>query len=234
MGFDVCRYPKPNPLAFLAAALEERHIEVVIDVGANTGQYATALRELGYDGIIESFEPIPSAYAEAHAKAESDDGWRVHKCGIGNETGERWLNVAGNGGASSSFFPMLDRHRLAAPGSGYTGRLAVPIRTLDESLDVSVLKPNSAFLKIDAQGAELEVLRSCPALLASAIAGVQVELSLVPLYDGGPGWVTVLDFLSNGGFLPMSYNPGFSNPETGELLQVDAVLWRTATAGSVA
>ena len=48
--------------AQLAFTLHQQAIDAVIDVGANTGQYATRLRAAGWAGPILSFEPIPEVH----------------------------------------------------------------------------------------------------------------------------------------------------------------------------
>jgi len=63
LGFDVVKYrPTRHPLARTRFLFERFGIDLVLDVGANTGQYARQLRHTGYRGRIVSFEPLASAY----------------------------------------------------------------------------------------------------------------------------------------------------------------------------
>ena len=57
VGLDVSLYSKPSP-----HPLVHHKIELLLDVGANTGQYARKVREKGYKNKIISFEPLPEAY----------------------------------------------------------------------------------------------------------------------------------------------------------------------------
>src|SRR5262245_9890596 len=70
-----------------ARLLENRGITVVLDIGANAGQYAKRLRSFGYGGRIESFEPIEDAYATLCSKAEGDEGWSCRRLALGEEEG---------------------------------------------------------------------------------------------------------------------------------------------------
>src|SRR5476649_2571998 len=70
---DVVRY---SPEAFLPlrrlAILRQQHVGVVLDVGANAGQYAEKLRSDGWSGRIVSFEPLTRAYADLERLAAKD------------------------------------------------------------------------------------------------------------------------------------------------------------------
>ena len=100
--------------------------DVILDVGANTGQFAKNLRASGYHGHIISFEPLSSAHAILASAATSDSLWDVaERCAVGASDSWTTINIAGNS-YSSSLLPMLDLHREAAPEIGVSGNGAVP------------------------------------------------------------------------------------------------------------
>ena len=82
-----------------------------------------------------------------------------------------------------------------------------------------------AFLKIDTQGYEWQVLDgACETM--SQMQGVLCELSLVPLYEGQRLWMDMIQRLEREGFALWSIQPGFMDPRDGRTLQVDAVFFR--------
>src|SRR6266542_708311 len=60
--------------------LRHHGVNTVLDVGANTGQYALALRRAGYEQAIFSFEPLSDAFGQLERKSRSDPNWRVFHC----------------------------------------------------------------------------------------------------------------------------------------------------------
>ena len=143
------------------------------------------------------------------------------------------LRIAGNS-VSSSFLPMLERHVEAAPESAEVGRESVEVSTLDRLLLTDIENSCAGLLKNDTQGFEAEVLAGASAILGSdRLAGIEVELSLVPLYEGQPLWSEVSDLLRQFGFAPLALGHGFRDPGTGELLQLDGLFGR-AENGSAA
>ena len=77
-------------------------------------------------------------------------------------------------------------------------------------------------LKIDVQGYEAQVLEGAPRTLAACRA-VVTEMSLVPLYKGQMLVREMWDALVSAGFEAWSLEPGFRDPRTGRMLQIDGL-----------
>ncbi len=209
----------------LACSLEYFAIDVVLDVGANQGQFARDLRGAGYKGRIISFEPLAEAHALLSARAERDAAWSVHpRSAIGDTNGMISINVAGNS-VSSSVLPMLDAHSQAARDSVYVATQQVAIVTLDSVAAQYIKDGERVFLKIDTQGFEWPVLDGARETLRRA-RGVHCEMSLVPLYEGQRLWKDMLARLEGEGFRFWSLQEGFTDERDGRSLQFDATFFR--------
>lgn len=133
-------------------------VDLVLDIGANTGQFATGLRvDLDYQRRIVSFEPLSSAYSRLQADAAGDPNWEVHNIALGDCAMQREINIAGNS-YSSSLLEMLPAHLKSAPQSQYVGKETIEIRTLDSLFDAVCKSASSVYMKIDTQGFECKVL----------------------------------------------------------------------------
>jgi FkbM family methyltransferase len=214
-----------HPLERRRRLLEDLKVDLVIDVGANTGQYGSEIRGIGYQGQVLSFEPLLEPFKVLSRRARADPQWHAIQSAIGPSPGRADLNVAANGGASSSFLPMLQEVVTNAPEATYIGTERVVIRRLDEASGAAVRRANATFLKADVQGYELEVLDSATGILPSVV-GLQLEISLVPLYEGGPSFIAVLERARDLGFGLVGLEPGFAAAD-GRLLQVDGLFERT-------
>lgn len=223
VGLDFTRYPTANPdyQAFRAFTLPAP--EVILDVGANEGQFARQCRKFGFTGEIVSFEPGSEAFERLAAHAGRDARWSAHLIGLGDHAGELTLHVAANAGASSSLLPMLPTHEQAAPDALYVADEAVTVRRLDTWVADQGSTWQRIALKIDTQGYERQVLEGAGDLLREAVVSVQLELSLVPLYEGAWPWSEAIAWLDDHGFALAGLTPGFSDTASGRLLQFDGV-----------
>jgi len=202
------------------------NLDIILDVGANAGQFAKLCRALGHNGPILSFEPSNTAYQKLLHASASDSLWTVAGIALGAESGEAQINISADS-FCSSILPMLDSHLAAAPHSGYLHKEKVSIRRLDDVLPPAAFK-SRAFLKLDVQGFELQVLSGAPKLLSKALA-VQLEMSLIPLYQGETLMPEMSAIMSHHGFQLWDLEPSFRDSATGRLLQVDGIFVRTDT-----
>jgi FkbM family methyltransferase len=226
LGYDVQAYsPRTNPLARRKKLLESYDIDVVLDIGANTGQFARQIRgDLNYLHRIISFEPLSSAYRQLEAHAAADPLWSTHNFALGDAVGKCRINISGNS-YSSSLLNMLSAHARAAPESMYSGDEEIEVRTLDSVFDGLCPEKKNIYLKMDTQGFESRVIRGAEKSLAH-INTVQMEMSLVPLYEGELLFNDLYQLMIEKGYVLVSIEPGFSDPATGQLLQVDGTFHR--------
>ena len=225
-GIEAYRYTvQTSTGAQLQRLLQFCRIDLVLDVGANRGHYATELRANGYAGRIVSFEPLATAHAKLEDAARGDAGWQVApRMALGDADGEITIHVAGNS-LSSSVLDMLPEHERAAPGSAYVASETVPLKRLDKVAGDFLKESRRALLKIDTQGYEERVLTGAQGMLDSVVA-IQSELSLVPLYAGQPLFDEMRSKIEAIGFVLSAVFPGYVHEQTGQTLQIDGFFVR--------
>lgn len=194
--------------------------DLVVDVGANVGQFAEKVRDLGYRGDVVSFEPGREAFRVLEWKASRHrENWSVRKVALGATDSTAMLRVAANS-VSSSLLDVGAAHIEACPESAEVAREEVPVRTLDGELRASLSQ--RIYLKLDVQGFELPVLLGSTRTLRRASA-VQLEVSFDDLYAGQSDWLELCAFMYDNGFVARYLEPGYENSDTGAMLQADFV-----------
>lgn len=204
----------------LQEMLVDSGVATVIDVGANQGQFAAHVRSMGFKGEILSFEPGLAAHRLLARHAAMDPMWHVRQCALGAEPGTLQLNVAHNS-VSSSLYNVADQHVASAPASATKSVENVSVSRLD---DETAELTGDFWLKIDTQGYELQVLLGAEQSLKRTKI-LQLEVSLIHLYDGQPDWLDLMSFIKARGFTTVDVLPGFRSP-TGDLLQCDVLAKR--------
>jgi FkbM family methyltransferase len=182
-------------------------IDTVLDVGANIGGYRKFLRdEVGFEGRVVSFEPVPSVYAALAKAAAGDPSWRGMQVALGD--GDDQLPIHVTSRTTMSSFLTRDEGRLTQLGyqhlldvTDVVSTERVPVRRLDSVFDDAVGGQRGArvFLKCDTQGFDLKVIAGASASLPSIMA-VQIELSFKPIYAEAPAYAAVLEHMTDLGF----------------------------------
>lgn len=223
VGYDISKFrPTSHPIAMRRQIISSYKIDTIIDIGANTGQFARRMRsDINFSGRILSFEPLSSAFHTLQENAKNDPDWEVFNFAIGDTEEKQEINIAGNS-YSSSLLNMLPSHLKSAPESKYIGKETICIKTLDSIFGNLCTTSKNIYLKIDTQGFENKVLKGAENSLKH-IDTVQMEMSLVPLYDGEMLLNEMCGIMSKKGYALISIEPAFSDPASGQLLQVDGI-----------
>lgn len=212
-----------HPAARRQRLLVDRGVDLVLDVGAARGGYATELREFGYTGRIVSFEPLAAAHADLVRAAASDPRWETRHTALGDTTGRQEIHVASNSD-SSSLLPMADQHRASSPDIQMVGTETIEVSRLDDVAADVLGEARTPFLKIDTQGFERAVLEGAETTVPRLV-GLQLELSFVTLYEGGMLANEAISWAYDHGFVLVGLDQGFTDPG-GAVLQADGVFLR--------
>ncbi|MFM7105241.1 MAG: FkbM family methyltransferase [Flavobacteriales bacterium] len=203
--------------------MQHHGIDLVLDVGANKGQYAESLLQNGFGGKVISFEPLSKVHADLTKNAKKYANWIVApRCAVGAEESVIEMNITENL-VSSTALKMLNTHLEGAKESRVIGSEKADLKTLNSFYEEYVKGYSSVYLKIDVQGFEREVLKGA-ARLYPHLKGIEIEMSMVPLYEN-QDWLfkEILDEFTGQGFKLMSISPAFTDNNTGQILQCDGI-----------
>jgi FkbM family methyltransferase len=235
--------PRPNrsPLAATdltsVARLLDRPV-VALDVGCRDG-VRPAWRELKPRALLVGFDPDPAECARLNSAAGDPAQERYEPLALAASEGEATLYVTADPQSSSLYppdpgavsrYPELWRHQLRDTRTIVTS-------TVDSWAQAADLGSIDA-LKLDVQGAELDVLEGAQRGLGS-VRVVETEVEFRELYRGQPLFGEVDRFLRDRGFvlwrLREIYHCGLSQAGRGEpVFGVGDYVERTRLGGQIA
>jgi FkbM family methyltransferase len=199
--------------------IEDRAVSLVIDAGANVGQFGQWLRRNGYRGKILSFEPGKAEFLALSRRAKRDGNWEAFHCGLGARSGTAALHVS----RLSVFNSFLE---LSAAARRHDERMMVDhteeivVRTLDE---VEIPPSAKVLLKIDTQGYERQVLEGARQSLAR-MAGILLELPVIRTYEGEWAFHEAIRYMADAGFVPAQMQPvGFHTVDKVAAVEFDCL-----------
>lgn len=165
--------------------LQSHRFPVILDIGANEGQFAEMARQLWPDTPIHCFEPLPDVCAELKRRTAGLAGITVHDIGLSDKAGSQAMHRS-DFTPSSSLLPMTELHRSEWPQSSGQTQVEVRLERLDDWAAANAAALSAGLLaKIDVQGFERAVIDGGAYTLRLA-RFVVVEVSFDELYEGQP------------------------------------------------
>lgn len=197
----------PPHARLMGELTRDLQVEWLIDVGANRGQFGQLMRRAGFRRQLLSFEPVADAYADLAKVVAGDPLWTAEALAVGATAGTEIIHVAGNS-FSSSLLPMGERHIELSAESAYTRDEKVEVTTIEAVIDRYGIDPRRTMLKADVQGLESAVLDGAGPHL-SDLAMIEIELSLLELYEGQELLPELVTRLTEGGFVLWTFFPAY-------------------------
>ena len=186
----------------VAAEPEHRHVlgpdlATVVDIGANRGQFALAVRRWAPQARVVAFEPLAVPATRFRKVFQDDSRVMFHQAAIGPEGGEAIIHVSA-ADDSSSLLPISPLQQRLFPGTGEVRTETIKVGRLADFVSAKEIA-GPALLKLDVQGFELEALHGCEDLL-ECFACVYAECSFVELYEGQALADEIIAWLREQGF----------------------------------
>ena len=205
-NWRLSRWPASQYLKRLFSWLD---IQCVLDVGANVGQYRDFLRdEVGYRGLIVSYEPIPVHVDSLRERAERDSNWFIEGCALGLKAGTEQFYVMMASEFSSLREPSTEAKARFERHVAPQAEISVEVRTLDDELLRlgEHIGTRAVYLKLDTQGSDLDILAG-GANAIERVDALQTEMAVRPLYKGTPDYKVAIDVLQSLAFEPSAFFP---------------------------
>ena len=171
-GYEMIKRNKhPTLNSHLINLIHLHEIDLVLDIGANSGQFATTLRSEGYKGDIHSFEPVSKTFESLRAACFGDRRWFAHNIAMGDACDKKTVNVT----EASDFSSFLKPNDFGKETFGRIKVLyeeVVEVSTVENFLTTQVMNVDKRriLLKIDTQGYDLEVFKGAIKVMNASFA----------------------------------------------------------------
>jgi len=203
----------------LAYIIRDRSIDLVIDVGANAGQFGSMIRErTKYKGPIISFEPQPDMYSKVVQKSHRDKNWRAYNFAIGKEETMLTLNIMRSNVFSSFLKP---KEGLLSDLNAVVSTIEVPVKRLDEVIKSLDVPYKNILLKTDTQGFDLDVLMGAEGIIKNTEA-IVCEISILPIYEDSPRYEQMMKLQNELGYTLSGLYP--VSLSRGQAIECDCIM----------
>lgn len=215
-GYELVKRRKhPTSNSHMINLINHRDIDVVLDVGANKGQFGLKLRSEGYRGEIHSFEPVSKTFEELSQVCLDDKKWTSYNLAMGSVSGEESIHITESSDLSSFLVPnACGKEKYEKIKVLQTEK--VNVSTISNYVTTKIVNfaKRNILLKMDTQGYDLEVFAGAADALGH-IDCILSEISVIPIYAKMPHYLESLKLYEEAGFVvtglyPISRKDDFS------------------------
>lgn len=200
--------------------LSKRGIRTVLDVGANTGQFALAIHKLLPNAMVYAFEPLRDCYEALVNNMKGVANFRAFPIALGDKDCEERIH-RNEFSPSSSLLRMAVLHKMAFPYTTAESDETVTIRRLDGLVQDLNIR-DGVLVKLDVQGYEDKVIAGGYNTVAQASVLI-VETSFRFLYEGQPLFDAIFDQVRQMGFTYHGNLLQLRDPRDDSILQADSI-----------
>lgn len=197
--------------------------ELIIDVGANVGQFSSSVANFFPKAEVHSFEPIPECYQALLKNTEKLPHIKAYNFAVGYA--DENINFFINADVQASSALRTSELRMEIfPDKYEVGKIEVEQKCLDTVYAGRNLGKN-CLLKMDVQGLEVSVLKGAVNVL-SGIRYILLEAAVNPMYEGEVRLQDMITFTENLGFTLRSIIQGSRSPNTKTFIEFDLLFER--------
>ena len=203
--------------------LRNTQIQTILDIGANTGQFAKSIHQIFPQAILYSFEPLEDCYNELVNNFKEIPQFQAFNVALGDKTAQMEINCS-QYSPSSSLLTMAEIHKNAFPYTQDQTLYKVDVVKLSDIANkLNLQKP--ILIKLDVQGFEDKVIAGGKDVIEQAEL-IIIEMSLEELYENQPLFDDIYKILVNLGFKYKGNYEQLHSPQDGRILQVDGIFMK--------
>jgi FkbM family methyltransferase len=219
-----------DPYVEQCRLLKERQVGVIFEVGAADGRDCLYYAELFPNSRVHAFEPVPASFAKLKKRvATVEDRIEIVNVALSNTPGTAKFNLAHWDDASS----LLPANNTGSTFDGYNAArevIEVKTETIDRYCQTAGIKQID-LLKMDAQGAELNILKGAENTLRQfPIPLIYTEVSFLNIYEGGTQFDVLTTYLRSWGYQLHNFY-GMATNQKGQLAWGDAIFVHEQSIG---
>ena len=203
--------------------LYTKEVKLVLDIGANMGQYGVILRACGYSENIWSFEPVLNSYQKLETRARKDSKWSVYNDAVAESSESKNFYVFDNFGMASSFNKPEGGGNELNDGTRIVETIEIIPVIFSDLLEKASSRFSNYAIKMDIQGFEGVLLNSVK--LPPQVKIIQLEISIFSFYEDTPDLADIFEILRDQGFKLYGFIPEKLNKKR-ELMYGDFIFGR--------